>query len=266
MKAICPNCDNIWAVPAGYAGMSIACPKCKQPVTAPKTIIPIATIVLTSFVALCIGLGIGFGCGALLTRPKREETQAAIAKVQAEADKLIAVERSKTKKAKEENARLTKEPSAKRPRSSSGKRNKPTQNHSPIPQIGTAKRLEYEVKKTLRSSNRDVPKVYDIQFANKSVQVSFSVNDNLTKGLIKFGTQMDVIDVLKAVNSSGYDYSDIVVRGTFPLGDKFGNWKESMVIHAVYTIDTIKRINWHGILPEDVYDIAQSAWIHPDFK
>jgi len=137
---------------------------------------------------------------------------------------------------------------------------------APAPVQGTEKRLEYEVKRALGTSNRKVAKVSKIQVTGQTVHVYFSVDDNLTDGMIKTSAKMDVEDILKAVQKSGYDYSEITVLGTFPLQDKFGNSKESKVLHATYERSTVDRINWQGFLTDNMYDIGDGVWLHPTFR
>ncbi len=132
-------------------------------------------------------------------------------------------------------------------------------------QDGAAKKLQYELKRVLGSCNRGIAKVQNIQI-DKNVHVYFAIDDNFTNAMIKLGAKMDIKKILKAVQSSGYDYSEVIIVGTLPLGDNFGNTKESEVIQATYTHSTIARINWEGFLTDDVYNIADSVRIHPAFE
>ncbi len=143
--------------------------------------------------------------------------------------------------------------------------NSQERSHKPAP-IPAPQSLQYGVKRALGSSNRGIAKVSNIQVIGKNIQVYFTVNDNLTKGMVKSSAKINIVDILKAVQSSGYDYSEVTIFGTFSLTDKFGNSEESMVVQATYTRSTINRINWKNFLYDDVYDIADSVRLHPAFR
>jgi len=98
------------------------------------------------------------------------------------------------------------------------------------------------------------------------VIVYFAVNGNITKGLTKFGAKKDIEHVLKAIQSSGDDYSEVTLVGTFTLVDKFGKSEESKVLEVSYKRATVDKINWENFLTDNVYDIADSSWVHPEFR
>lgn len=129
-----------------------------------------------------------------------------------------------------------------------------------------ARKLQHDITQVLRKSNRDMARLLKFRVIGGNIRVYFTINDNLWGGLIKFGAKSDIVDILKTVHFSGYDYSRVTVIGTFPLVDKFGNSEESKVIQATYTSSTINRINWQGFLTDNVYDIADSVWLHPTFE
>lgn len=133
-------------------------------------------------------------------------------------------------------------------------------------QSGTVEKLQYEVKRVLGSSNRGIARIYKIEETSENIKIVFTINDNLTNGMIKTSSKIDIRDILKAVQSSGYDYSEVVIFGTFPLVDKYGNSEESTVLKVSYTPTTVNKINWQNFLYDNVYEIADSAWLHPTFR
>jgi hypothetical protein len=137
--------------------------------------------------------------------------------------------------------------------------------HKPVP-IPVPQTLRYAVGRVLGRSNRGVVKVYKIENIDKNIEIIFTIDDNLTDGMIRDSAKIDVVEILKAVQSSGYDYAKVTAYGTFPLMDKFGNSEESVVIKASYTCNTINRINWQNFLYDNVYGIADSVWLHPTFR
>jgi hypothetical protein len=108
-------------------------------------------------------------------------------------------------------------------------------------------------------------KVTAIQTVGQSVQVAFTIQDNLTANLVRDGAKLDVLDILKAVQASGYSYDEIAIRATTSLTDVYGNTREGEVLRVSYNRATVDRINWSGFLSSNVFDIADSLWLHPAF-
>ncbi|PQO28700.1 hypothetical protein C5Y97_23245 [Blastopirellula marina] len=100
----------------------------------------------------------------------------------------------------------------------------------------------------------------------KVILVRLEFRDNLTNSMIKFGAKSDVANILKAVAESGVNCGETTVFGSFPLADKYGNSEKEVVVKATYSGETIARINWSGFLLDNVYEIAESVWMHPAFR
>lgn len=126
--------------------------------------------------------------------------------------------------------------------------------------------VEAKIVQVLGTSNRQVPKISHFATTKNSIIINFSVDDNITQNLIKFGAKDDIEKILKAVQSSGCDYDEIRMIGTFPMSDKFGNSAEVKVLQVSYKRSTVNRINWVNFLSDNIYDIADSLWLHPAFK
>lgn len=131
---------------------------------------------------------------------------------------------------------------------------------------GTPEHVEYEVRKALGESNRNVARVFRVQIDSRVIQVYFSISDNLTEGWIKRRAKTDVVNILKAIQGSGYGYSQVTAVGTFSMKDTYGNSSEEMVLRATYKRSTVDRINWDGFLTDNIYSIADSVWLHPAFQ
>ena len=131
---------------------------------------------------------------------------------------------------------------------------------------GTPNHLEHEVRKALGESNRNVTRVFKVEIAGRAIHVYFSLQDNFTEGFIKTGAKMDVRNILKAIQGSGYAYSTVTAIGTFSMADKFGNSSEGTVLAASYKRSTVDRINWNSFLTDNIYSIADSVWLDPAFQ
>jgi hypothetical protein len=131
---------------------------------------------------------------------------------------------------------------------------------------GSSERAEFEIRKTLGTSNRKVQRVRSLKIDGKQIFVDVAFNDNLTTNMVKGGIKMDICDVIKAVQESGYDFDQISIEGTFTLVDKFGQESESQVVRATYSRATAERINWSSFLTDNIFDVADSSWVHPALK
>jgi hypothetical protein len=56
------------------------------------------------------------------------------------------------------------------------------------------------------------------------------------------------------------------VYGTADLVDQYGNNKTEQVVALIYTRATLNKINWNGIDFHDMWNIADSAVVHPAFQ
>jgi hypothetical protein len=127
-------------------------------------------------------------------------------------------------------------------------------------------KLRTDIETALGKSYRNVPRVWEVQFKDQVVSVRFSIDDNLTAGLIKSSAKSDIKAILKAVQDAGFPYSEINVIGTLDMQDKFGNSQEDEVVRATYLHSTVNKINWAGFLTDNIYAIADSVWLHRAFQ
>jgi hypothetical protein len=127
-------------------------------------------------------------------------------------------------------------------------------------------KLRADIETALGKSYRNVPRVWEVQFKDQVVSVRFSIDDNLTAGLIKGSAKSDIKAILKAVQDAGFPYSEINVVGTLDMQDKFGNSQEDEVVRATYLHSTVNKINWSGFLTDNIYAIADNIWLHRAFQ
>jgi hypothetical protein len=136
----------------------------------------------------------------------------------------------------------------------------------PTPSEGTSERVKYEVEKALGKSYRNVKRIWDMQISPQTIRVRFSIDKNLTAGLIKVSARTDVRLILQAVQRARYPYAEVTAIGSFPLKDQYGNSEETEVLRVTYRRATVDRINWDGFDSDNIYRIADSVWVHPSFQ
>lgn len=148
----------------------------------------------------------------------------------------------------------------------------PTQTPEPTPSptsmpptLTPGEALRATVADALGNSNRGVERLVRVEDVNGRIEVDWAINDNLTENLVQAGAQLEATNILRAVAESGYDYEFLLLRGTFPLVDQLGNVEESKVVELFFERATVDQINFDNFIHSNVYDIADSAQIHPVF-
>jgi hypothetical protein len=129
--------------------------------------------------------------------------------------------------------------------------------------------LQVEVIRILDTGNRNVPRLTALNFDDPeqgAIFVNWAINDNLTENLIVFGAKSDATDILKALAQSGIEYTYVILSGSFPMADNFGNSTETNVVNLTFYKETVGRINWESFLSDNIYKIADEAHVWVAFQ
>ncbi len=142
----------------------------------------------------------------------------------------------------------------------------PTNTPEPTATLEPRVALKSQIEGVLGSSNRNIPTLISLEFNNPeqgAIFINWAINDNLTEDLIVFGAKSDATDILKALAQSGTDYTYVILSGSFPMADKFGNSDEKNVVNLTFNKETVERINWDDFLSDNIYSIANEAnvWV-----
>jgi hypothetical protein len=98
------------------------------------------------------------------------------------------------------------------------------------------------------------------------VTAKFKIAENLTKGLTKDGARIDTMNILKYAQQAYPNLAEVHVDASADMTDQYGNTTDDQVVTLVYTRATLNKINWHGLKFQDVWNIADSAEVHPAFQ
>ncbi len=145
----------------------------------------------------------------------------------------------------------------------------PTSAPEPTATLEPRAALKAEIERVLGTGNRNVPRLTELNFDDPepgAMFVHWAINDNLTENLIKFGAKSDATDILKAIAMSGIDYTYVILSGSFPMADQFGNSSEKNVVNLTFYKETVGRINWENFLSDNIYSIADEAHIWVAFQ
>lgn len=142
---------------------------------------------------------------------------------------------------------------------------------SSAPAVDPAAMLAKAIADKLGKPNRDnvsAPKVASWpDDPQKTIDVQWALNDNLTANLRKAGAQIAVFDIIKVVKANAtWKYTQLRLTGTFSMADKYGNASESVVVRLTYSAETIAKINPDGLTFDRIYALADSQQVHPEFR
>lgn len=119
----------------------------------------------------------------------------------------------------------------------------------------------------LSAGNRDVPRVAECEFTgDRQAYVKWAINDSVSTEWIRGGAQIDVVAMLRALDGAGLDYDTVRLVGTFIMGDVYGNESEEPVVTLIYQRATVDKINWGNFDRANVFDVADTAKIHPELQ
>lgn len=94
--------------------------------------------------------------------------------------------------------------------------------------------------------------------------VEFDLSDNLTQGMWATVAESDTCEAIEAGFDAYPDSGRVVVVGSYPMTDKYGNEDDADVIRAAYDADTYEKINMDNCAYVGVWDLRDGGQIHPD--
>jgi len=145
----------------------------------------------------------------------------------------------------------------------------PTDTPPPTATLPPEEALKQAIETELGDNNRDVvPMVASFSFDATTgvVDVQWAINDNFTDDMRILGAKLDVSAILQQVQQSALPYTSVHAIGTFSLVDTFGNVSEQTVVDVTYLRETIEKINWENFLTDNMFEIADAAILHPEFR
>ncbi len=140
---------------------------------------------------------------------------------------------------------------------------------TPTPRPDPIELLRETIAKELGRSNRDVPRLSVVAIQGERLVVVWAINDNLTRGFVARSGQMDAAKILQTIaeNTTGLPFfSSVFLAGTFAMVDRFGSGSEDRVVRLTFAHSTMKKINWPRFNDRVLYEIADSASVHQDFR
>jgi hypothetical protein len=139
--------------------------------------------------------------------------------------------------------------------------------NSPPPNATPDQKLAAVLSGLLGGSNRNVPRIARARVDNDgTVEVHWSINANLTPGLIKDSARQDVVNIVTSMKQTIGDSKQLIIVGDFAVPDRYGHTVERPVIDATYSAQTLAKINSNGIRSDRILGMANSARVDPAFQ
>lgn len=129
--------------------------------------------------------------------------------------------------------------------------------------------LQEGIIQALGSGNRNLPRLIKISYSDPErgdITIIWTINNNRSQDSIKTGMQMDMINILKAIDQSKFAYIFVVLSGTFSIQDEHGNIVETQVVNLGFNKSAVDKVNWENFQHSDIYDLADTQIIHPLFR
>jgi len=133
-------------------------------------------------------------------------------------------------------------------------------------------RITSAVKSAMsKSSNRDMLKITSLQFSDTSdgqllATVRFAIDDNFTEGFIRHFAKSEIRMTLQKMMEFNIPFGVVSFEGTMSMSDVKGNTSEIIVVEAKYPRTELDGVNWGNFLTDNVYEIADSVYLHPKFQ
>lgn len=96
--------------------------------------------------------------------------------------------------------------------------------------------------------------------------ITFKVDDNLSKGMIRDGAKYDVLRILRGIHEADVKATWVSIEGTFPLVDKYGEESQGQVVFAGFDGDTLDKINYKDVEYLEAEELATTWILHPDLR
>ncbi|MEK6890920.1 MAG: hypothetical protein AABX03_02180 [Nanoarchaeota archaeon] len=144
---------------------------------------------------------------------------------------------------------------------------KDSQNTNSGQPLTIKQQMDEDIREILGTSNRNVEKIKEIIITEGEngyfIGIRYNADDNLNSKMIKGYIINEDIKVLKTLYTKYENISGVGIIAYFPLTDAYGNNEDEAVINLRIDRATADKINWDGLLPENIPTIADKYYIHP---
>ena len=119
----------------------------------------------------------------------------------------------------------------------------------------------------LGDSNRNIPRISRAMVdTDGTVEVHWSINDNLTPSLIRDGARQDVVNIVAVVTQTIGVSKQLIIVGDFAVPDGYGHTLERPVVAATYSARTLAKIGPGGIRSDRILRVADSTEVDAAFQ
>jgi hypothetical protein len=139
--------------------------------------------------------------------------------------------------------------------------------NSTPPNATSDQKLTAVLSGLLGDSNRNIPRISWARVDHDgTVEVHWSINDNLTPGLIKDSARQDVVNIVASVKQTIGVSKQLIIVGDFAVPDGYGRTVERPVIDATYSAQSLANIGPGDIRSDRIFRVADSAEVDRAFQ
>jgi hypothetical protein len=99
-----------------------------------------------------------------------------------------------------------------------------------------------------------------------ALTVTFTVPDNLTQHLMAGSARTAIATMGRDALDLGLAFTTMTVDAYAAMTDVYGNTTNERVIHAVYSRSTLAKVNWLNFNNDNIFRIADSSSVWPQFQ
>lgn len=96
--------------------------------------------------------------------------------------------------------------------------------------------------------------------------VSFDIADNFSQGMIASGAERDTFEAIELALAEHPDTGRVLVLGSFPTVDEYGNQEHTVIMRPHYDRATIDQINFDNQHAVDIWAIRDGGMIHRNLE
>ena len=148
---------------------------------------------------------------------------------------------------------------------------------TPIPWSATSPAATLDPKVVLRESiiqalgtnNEELPRLTKIAYSKPEagdITITWAINNNVSQNSTKVNAQIDATNILKALENNKTRFVYVILVGTFPTQDQYGNTAEVQAISLGFNKSKLDKVDWEDFQPSDVYELADVADIADEWK
>ena len=140
---------------------------------------------------------------------------------------------------------------------------------SPAAPIDPKIALRENIMQVLGTVDGRLPRLTKISYSvpeTGDITITWAINGNMSRASRKAAAQLDATNILKALENNKTRFVYVILVGTFPTQDQYGNTAEVQAISLGFNKSKLDKVDWEDFQPSDIYELADVADIADEWK